>query len=98
MKDYTKEIVAFFVLGFGRKKFRSTAAIACALFLCSEIGVATTGAALFATTIVSTKTSQVISSQSTCESGAYTSEKGDVVVMLPRQTRHFRYVSSFARR
>ena len=49
------------------------------------------GLFVFATFII---VSNVVTAnaQFTCEMGAYHSEKGDVVAMLPRQTRHYRYV------
>ena len=92
MKDYTDIIVAFSISSFDCIRFRNTAAAARTLFLCCVIGVATTIAAPSKTTTMSATAPPVSSAQSACQTGAYRSEKGDVVVMLPRQVRHFRYV------
>ena len=92
MKGYSKVIVAFDILSFGCEKFRNTVSITRSLFLCIVIGVAITLAAPIKTTTVSAKASSIVPSQVTCQSGAYISEKGEVVALLPRQTRHFRYV------
>lgn len=92
MQVYSKIIVAFDVVSFGCRRFRNTFALTRLSFLCIAIAVAAALAAASKTTAVSAQASQTVASQATCQGGAYRSEKGDVVVLLPRQPRHFRYV------